>query len=98
LKYSELWAERKTNLHGRQQRYPDDLAILESLIRLSVPLFFMDLSKAEQVEANALTQRYNHLLEIGDENNCGFSGAPIPDFKKTLAFLLGQTGGCCDGE
>ena len=52
-------------------------------IFLLVPLFFMDLSKAEQVEVNALTQRYNHLLEIGDENNCGFSRPPIPDFKKT---------------
>jgi hypothetical protein len=52
-------------------------------IFLLVPFFFMDLSKAEQVEVNALTQRYNHLLKIGDENNCGFSRAPIPDFKKT---------------
>ena len=52
-------------------------------IFLLVPLFFMDLSKAEQVEVNALTQRYNHLLEIGDENNCVFNRALIPDFKKT---------------
>ena len=51
-------------------------------IFLLVPLFFMDLSKAEQVEVNALTQRYNHLLEIGDANNCGFSRPRIPDFKK----------------
>jgi hypothetical protein len=52
-------------------------------IFLLIPFFFMDLSKAEQVEVNALTQRYNHLLEIGDANNCGFSRTPIPDFKKT---------------
>jgi hypothetical protein len=50
---------------------------------LLVPFFFMDLSKAEQVEVNALTQRYNHLLEIGEGNNCGFTQTPIPTFKKT---------------
>lgn len=52
-------------------------------IFLLVPIFFMDLSKAEQVEVNALTQRYNHLLGISNANNCGLSRNPIPDFKKT---------------
>ena len=52
-------------------------------IFLLVPLFFMDLSKAEQIEVNALIKRYNHLLEIGEVNSCGFEQEPLPDFKKT---------------
>jgi len=31
---------------------------------LLVPLFFMDISKSEQVEVNALAKRCNHLLEV----------------------------------
>ena len=34
-----------------------------------VPLFFMDLSKAEQIEVDAYRQRYNHLLIIAAINN-----------------------------
>jgi len=52
-------------------------------IFLIVPLFFMDLSKAEQIEVNALIKRYNHLLDIGNTKDCGFDKQPIPDFKKT---------------
>lgn len=54
-------------------------------IFLLVPLFFMDISKAEQVEVNALTKRYNHLLEIAVDKGCGFGFdlQPIPDFHKT---------------
>ncbi len=36
-----------------------------------VPLFFMDLSDAEQVEVNAYRQRYNHLVILAEEKNCG---------------------------
>ena len=50
---------------------------------LLVPLFFMDISKAEQVEVNALTKRYNHLLGIAAEKACGLDLQPIPDFQKT---------------
>ena len=50
---------------------------------LLVPLFFMDISKAEQVEINALTKRYNHLLGIAIEKDCEFNLQPIPDFQKT---------------
>ena len=50
---------------------------------LLVPFFFMDISKAEQVEINALTKRYNHLLDISVEKYCGFDLQPIPDFQKT---------------
>jgi len=52
-------------------------------IFLLVPFFFMDLSKSEQIEANALVKRYNYLLTIGEENNCGFKRSPLPDFEKT---------------
>ena len=47
-----------------------------------VPLFFMDLSQAEQEEVNAYRQRYNHLLIIAGDKNCGVKGEPIPEFGK----------------
>ena len=47
-----------------------------------VPFFFMDLSKAEQVEVNALIKRYNHLLEIGEVKGCSSEREAIPDFEK----------------
>lgn len=47
-----------------------------------VPLFFMDLSKAEQMEVDAYRQRYNHLLIIAGDKQCGIEGQPIPEFTK----------------
>jgi len=47
-----------------------------------VPLFFMDLSQAEQIEINAYRQRYNHLLIIAAEKQCGIEKETIPDFTK----------------
>lgn len=35
-----------------------------------VPWFFMDFSQAEQMEINALRQRYNHLSILAGEKNC----------------------------
>jgi hypothetical protein len=52
-------------------------------IFLLVPFFFMDLSKAEQIEVNALIKRYNHLIDIGKAKGCGLLREPIPDFQKT---------------
>ena len=52
-------------------------------IFLLVPLFFMDISKSEQVEINALTKRYNHLLEIVVKKECDTDRQPIPDFRKS---------------
>ena len=49
---------------------------------LIVPLFFMDLSKAEQQEVNAYRQRYNHLLLLAREKNCGVEAEEIQDFNK----------------
>lgn len=50
---------------------------------LLVPWFFMDMSKAEQIEINALRQRYNHLVIISNEKDCGFDIKEIPDFKES---------------
>lgn len=50
---------------------------------LLVPLFFMDLSQAEQMEIDAYRQRYNHLLIIAGDKQCGIEGQPIPDFKQS---------------
>jgi len=49
---------------------------------LTIPWFFMDLSKAEQIEVNALRQRYNHLVIIASDKECGLEAEAIPDFKE----------------
>ena len=49
---------------------------------LIIPWFFMDFSQAEQVEVNALRQRYNHLAIIATDKNCGYDTTPIPAFDK----------------
>jgi len=41
-------------------------------IFLLVPLFFMALGKAGQIEVNALTKRQDHRLGIGEETHCNF--------------------------
>jgi len=48
-----------------------------------VPLFFMDISKSEQVEINAMIKRYNQSIAISVEKNCGLDLEKIPDFQKT---------------
>lgn len=45
-----------------------------------VPLFFMDLSKAEQIEIDAYRQRYNHLLSVAGDKQCGGTAKPMPEF------------------
>ena len=47
-----------------------------------VPLFFMDLSKAEQMEVDAYRRRYNHLLIIAGDKQCGIEEQSIPEFTK----------------
>jgi len=37
-----------------------------------VPWFFMDLSQSEQIEVNALRQRYNNLVIIATDKKCAF--------------------------
>jgi len=50
---------------------------------LIVPWFFMDFTKSEKIEAEALRDRYNQLLVIAEDKNCGFNRQPIPEFKKS---------------
>ena len=49
---------------------------------LIVPLFFMDLSKAEQMEIDAYRRRYNHLLIIAGDKECGVDRTEIPAFNQ----------------
>ena len=49
---------------------------------LIIPWFFMDLSKAEQIEVNALRQRYNHLVILASDKECGLEREEIPEFGK----------------
>lgn len=44
-----------------------------------VPLFFMDFSKAEQIEVDAYRRRYNHLLILAEDKKCGIDKQQIPD-------------------
>lgn len=55
-----------------------------------VPLFFMDLSKAEQMEVDAYRQRYNHLSIIAGDKQCGIQGRQIPEFGKPTTPDMGQ--------
>jgi len=50
---------------------------------LLVPFFFMDLSKAEQIEVNAYRRRYNHLVILAGEKNCGFEKPHIQELTNT---------------
>ncbi len=58
---------------------------------LLVPLFFMDLSQAEQVEIDAFRRRYNHLLIIAGDKQCGIEGKPIPEFVEPSSPNSGNT-------
>jgi len=50
---------------------------------LIVPWFFMDFTKSEQIEAEALRDRYNQLLVLAVDKDCGFDRQPIPEFRKS---------------
>lgn len=49
---------------------------------LIVPWFFMDLSKAEQIEVDAFRRRHNRLIIIAEDKKCGLNRQQIPDFEK----------------
>lgn len=49
---------------------------------LIVPWFFMDLSKAEQIEVDAFRRRHNRLIIIAEDKKCGLNKQQIPDFEK----------------
>ena len=46
---------------------------------LILPWFFLDLSDADKIEANAQRARYNYLVDRGIKRNCRFK---IPHLKK----------------
>ena len=46
---------------------------------LIIPWFFLDLSDADKIEANAQRARYNYLIDRGVNRNCHFI---IPQIKK----------------
>lgn len=57
---------------------------------LLVPWFFMDLSQAEQIEVDALRQRYNFLVGLTVERQCDKQRERIPDFRNPEAFQQEQ--------
>ena len=50
---------------------------------LIVPWFYMDFTKSEKIEAEALRDRYNQLLVLAVDKNCDLNREPIPEFKKS---------------
>lgn len=48
-----------------------------------VPLLFMDLSQAEQIEVNAYRQRYNHLAIIATDKKCETDSQQTTERKET---------------
>ena len=49
---------------------------------LLVPWFFMDFSRADQVELEAHRRRYNALVILASEKSCGFEIKPLPELQK----------------
>lgn len=50
---------------------------------LLVPWYYMDFTKSEQIEAEALRDRYNQLLVLAVDKECGSDREPIPEFRKS---------------
>jgi len=47
---------------------------------LLFPLSYMDFSKAEEVELEALIRRHNHLVNVAKEKICGYDENKFPEF------------------
>ncbi len=47
---------------------------------LILPLFFLDLSDADKIEANAQRARYNYLADIASKHNCRFKAPKMKKF------------------
>ena len=47
---------------------------------LIVPWFFLDLSDADKIEANAQRKRHNYLLDVAKKNNCRFKSPHLKSF------------------
>jgi len=70
----EIW-----RLVPQTEKTTKNLALGVAGFFLVIPWFYMDLSKAEQVEIEAYRQRYNRLLNLASDKNCGFERRQIPD-------------------
>jgi len=88
---NSLKAELANTQADIQRKLPDvdktgqNVALGVTGFFLLVPLFFMDFSKADQIEVEALRRRYNNLVILASEKQCGFENKPIPDFQKPPA-------------
>ena len=71
-----------SNLVPQTEKTGKNVALGVTGFFLIVPLFFMDLSQSEQIEVNALRQRYNSLAVIATDKNCDFDAQQIPEFTK----------------
>jgi len=47
---------------------------------LIIPWFFLDLTDADKIEANAQRKRHNYLLDVAKKNNCQFKSPHIKSF------------------
>ncbi len=51
--------------------------LMLSSFLLVFPIFFMDMSNADNIEYQALRQRYNHLLAVSNKKKCPSERAPL---------------------
>lgn len=72
-----------TNLLPKTDKTGKNVALGVTGFFLIVPLFFMDMKESEQIEVNALRQRYNHLVSIAADKECGYENKPIPELTKS---------------
>jgi hypothetical protein len=75
-----LTEDKMERLLPETEKAGKNVALGVAGVFLIVPWFFMDLTKSEQIELEALRQRYNQLLVIADDKNCGFDRQPIEEF------------------
>ena len=47
---------------------------------LIVPWFFLDLTDADKIEANAQRARHNYLLDVAKKQNCRFKSSHLKSF------------------
>ena len=47
---------------------------------LIIPWFFLDLTDADKVEANAQRARHNYLLDVAKKQNCRFKSSHLKSF------------------
>jgi len=81
LKHELMFIEGEiTRLMPQTEKTKKNVALGVAGALLIVPWFFMDMSKAEQIEVDAFRRRYNHLVILAEEKNCGLEKQEIPEF------------------